>query len=333
MNSPVTKQLLFEHFAGRLTALQRGRLEEWLREPANRELYYEWLEEWERLNLQYAADHEPALHQSLQQIDQWQHQQHCADTPSFTIRRSPFRGRWLAIAATIVLCLTAGLYVSRSYWLYRTIETAYGEIRLVTLPDGSKVTLNAHSSLQLLRFGFGSQSRKVLLVGEATFSVKHTPTHQRFVVKTPNDVEVVVLGTEFNVFARSRGTQVVLNKGKIQLQYKSAQQPPRQLLMRPGDLVTLDARGKLAVRHDARPEVITAWQQHRFVFSQTAMTEIIALAQENYNLTVQLKDSQLADRTVSGTFQADNADEFLQVIAELLEINYSRKENTVTFFD
>ena len=138
--------------------------------------------------------------------------------------------------------------------------------------------------------------------------------------------------TEFNVYARSGDTKVVLKKGTIRLDVPSAAQTNRSLLMHPGDLVQMDRAGKLAIQHGTPPEVVTAWQEHRFVFSQTSMAEITTLIKENYNLSVTLKNSQLADRTVSGTFQARTADEFLQVIAQLLEVNYNQQDNRVTFF-
>ena len=332
MEYSITKQILFEHFSGRLTALQRSRVEAWLREPANRERYYEWLEEWEHLNLQYIADRDTAFRQSLEQIEQWEQEPINPAKKIFLVRRYLPGTSRLLIAASLGLCLLLGGYASRSYWLNQTIATAYGEIRRVTLPDGSVVTLNAHSSVTFPRFGFGKRTRTVALTGEATFSVRHTKINQRFVVHTPKGLDVVVLGTEFNVYARLDDIKVVLKKGAIRLDVPSTAQTNRSLLMRPGDLVQMDKAGKLAIRHGTQPEVVTAWQDYRFIFSRTSMAEITTLVKENYNLTVTLNDSQLAERTVSGTFQARTADEFLQVIAQLLEVNYNRQENSVTFF-
>lgn len=332
MEYSITKQILFEHFSGRLTALQRNRVEAWLREPANWERYYEWLEEWEHLNLQYIADKDTAFRQSIEQIEQWEQEQASPPKKIFTVRRYSFGTYRLLIAASVCLFLLVGGYLSRSYWLNHTIATAYGEIRQVTLPDGSVVMLNTHSSVTFPRFGFGERTRTVALTGEASFSVRHTKTNQRFVVHTQKGLDIVVLGTEFNVYARSGDMKVVLKKGAIRLDVQSTAKTSRSLLMHPGDLVSVNKAGKLAIRHKIRPEALTAWQDHRFIFSQTSMAEIMTLMKENYNLTVTLKDSQLAERTVSGTFQARTADEFLQVIAQLLEVNYNRQENRVTFF-
>lgn len=330
MDHSLTKQLLFDHFSGQLTALQRSRVEAWLGEPANREQYYEWLEEWEHLNLQYLADKDQALSQSLEEIECWEQKKMASPGKHITVWWQPFFNYRLLAAASICLCLLLGGYLSRTFWLYQTVATEYGEIRRVDLPDSSVVVLNTNSSLRFPRFGFGERTRVVDLTGEATFSVKHTRSHRPFIVQTIKGLDVVVLGTEFNVYTRAGNTKVALKKGAVQVLLAS--QPDRRLLMRPGDLVSVDKTGKLALQHGTRPDLATAWQEHRFIFSQTSMAEIIKLAKENYNLTITLKDSRLADRTVSGTFQARSTEEFLQVIAELLEINYNREKSAVTFF-
>lgn len=331
MDQSVTRHTLFEHFAGRLSPLQRTLLEDWLREPIHRELYYQALEEWERLNAQYLADDETALAESLAQLESWEQERIPAVGPLMSPNPFRFTIRWAATLTGLVL-LIAGLYLGRSYFLNRTIATAYGEIRRETLPDGSTVTLNANSSLRVPRFGFGPRTREVFLKGEAAFSVKHTPDDQRFVVKTSNDFDVVVLGTEFSVYARQRGSRVVLNRGKVQLAYHPGNQT-HQLTMKPGDLVSLDHHGHAALQRVAQPEAHVAWKDHRFAFRETSVQEIADLLNETYGLTVVLNSPELADRTVSGTFQAATADEFLQVIAELLEVNYHRQSNEVTFFD
>ncbi|MBO0952683.1 FecR family protein [Fibrella forsythiae] len=333
MNQLITKDMLFEHFAGRSTALQRTSIADWLKQPANQIQYMVWLDEWERHNLQYAADDDKGLSTLMNRIDAWEQQQRAgtlAEEPQ--VRPLRVRWRWLA-AASAVLCLTAGLYAGRQSLLYRTEETAFGETRQLTLPDGSQVTLNAHSALRLPRFGFGDKTRTVWLTGEAAFSIKHTPTHQRFTVHTNRGVEVIVLGTEFDVSDRPGGTKVVLSKGAIQLNYSSPSAPVRQLRLKPGDAVSVDPVGQLTESHTTQPAISTAWRDHRFVFNSTPVHEIANLLRDTYNLQVVLKDQALGERRVTGSFQADDADEFLQVVAELLEINYRQKDNTVTFFE
>ncbi|MFD2934186.1 FecR family protein [Spirosoma flavum] len=333
MNQAITKEMLIEHFAGRTTALQRTMIADWLQQPANQTQYVAWLDEWERHHLQYLANDDAALHTLMNRIDTWEQQQPTSvESRQGRIRPLPTDPRWL-VAAAVILCLLVGLYSGQRQLLYRTIETAFGETRRLTLPDGSRVTLNAHSTLRIPRFGFGNKTRAVWLTGEAAFAISHTATHQRFIVNTDRGVEVVVLGTEFNIYDRPGGTKVVLSKGAIQLNYSSPAKPVRQLKLTPGDFVNIDPSGQLTQNHTTQPNVSTAWCDHRFVFNSTPVREIADLLRDTYNLRVVLKNQQVASRTVTGSFQANNADEFLQVVAGLLEINYKQHENTVTFFD
>ena len=328
MDNFITKRLLFDHFAGRLTPLQQSQIAEWLQQPAHHELYYEWLEEWERHNLQYAADPETALHQALLFIDQQGQTQ-----PEPAIRRLTVGqnwlpgGNWMAVAATIVACLAAGLYGSRSYWLFKTVETAFGEVRRVALDDGSVVTLNANSTLRYARFGFGSHTRHVQFRGEALFSVTHTTTDQPFVVETPNGPEVMVLGTQFTVFARPRGLKVALNQGQIRLRYQAEnpnQQARRQVLMKPGDLITMSPKGRVQYKRSKQQPLGPAWLKHRFVFDETPLLEVAAVFADEFGVQIEIADSVLAHETVTGSFTAYSADELLEILAERANLRYQK---------
>ena len=194
---------------------------------------------------------------------------------------------WLAAASVVLVIVLAGL-LFRNQIIYQTYTTAFGETRSLTLDDGTSVRLNANSSLRVPRWGFGRTSREVLLMGEADFSVTHTPDDQKFVVKTVKDFEVVVLGTEFTVFARNRGARVLLNKGKVQLHYQE-NKIARQVTMKPGDLVTLDPENHIALKMRKQPQLPPIGNEKRFVFEETTLEEVAYMLEENYGLQVEIK--------------------------------------------
>ncbi|MBC7570057.1 MAG: FecR domain-containing protein [Spirosoma sp.] len=339
MNEHINKQRLFDYFAGKSTALEKKQIDEWSREPSHTEQFYRWLDEWEQSHLQFTADQPVAFsrYHDFLYADQSgaTNAALVEETPSRFMQ--PFSGRtWLvwAIAASVILMV--GLFAFRELLLTRTYETAYGETRLVNLPDGSAVTLNSNSSLQIPRFGFGKQwpgnpwfgspTRQVVLVGEALFSVTHTATNQRFVVRITN-AEVVVLGTEFTVFARPRGTKVVLNRGKVEVHYQQTDRQPRQVTMKPGDLLTLTPEGELTHQQLQQPPASPAWTEHRFVFDKTQLTEIVAILAENYGLTAEIADAETGQMTISGAYSAQTADELLRIVAEVLNIDIDRQSD------
>ncbi|KAA9349023.1 FecR family protein [Larkinella humicola] len=327
MKTQVTKELLFNYFAGRTTAFQKQLIDEWAKDTDNREQFFQWLEIWESQHPQYVADVQTALdrHQMRMAQDPQEDEPAGADRPIPIIHQPWFR--WVAAASVTLLVVSSWVY--RDDIMNEKYTTTYGETRQLTLADGSEVTLNANSTLKVPRFGFGSQTRDVALSGEATFSVTHTTDDQRFVVKTNRNFEVVVLGTEFSVYNRERGGKVVLNKGKVQLRYQEGK-APRQLMMKPGDLVTLNRRdGQVQLQKLSQPENASAWRENRFVFEETTLEEITHLFRENYGLVLEITDPKLAKWTVSGSFTARNAEELLESLMEGSALTYKRTGNHI----
>lgn len=327
MQQPVSKHTVFEHFEGRTSPLQRHLLEEWLRTPANRETYYEWLEEWENRHLQYIADTDGALRQSLPSLAIQP-----ATEPSPVVRPPRIMFRRVAAAAMILLALSGILYLSKDFLLYKTFETAYGQVKKITLTDGTVVTLNAHSTLRLSRFGFGKEGRQVYLRGEADFDVTHTPDHQPFQVHIDKGFDVTVLGTQFTVYARTRKTQLLLKTGKVRIDYAEGTRQ-RKVFMKPGELVSLDPQGRFAHQTVRSPRPYDAWKEYRYEFHHTPLQEIAYMLQENYGLEVEINSARLATETVNGTFPAKTAEELLQAIALAYDINVNRQDSKVVFFE
>lgn len=329
----VTKFLLLEYHAGRATPLQVKLIEDWLREPAHESLYYETLFEWESASPQYLVDTAAALDAYRHRLSEPVPRRGGVPFAEPTARRWHFPA-WL-VAASALLAVLSGWWF-RDTIRYQTHTTGFGEIKSLALPDGSRVTLNANSTLRVPRFGFGREwpwvpGREVKLTGEAEFSVVHTQTQQRFVVKTRRNLNVEVLGTEFGVFTRDRATRVVLARGKVKLSYRHPNTRPAELTMRPGQQVTLDEHGSLILRNNVKPREVLAWKERRYVFNDTPLREIGYLIHENYGLCVDILSPALASRMVTGTYEATNADELLLALGQLLDIQITRKKNKVIF--
>ncbi|MVM29198.1 DUF4974 domain-containing protein [Spirosoma sp. HMF4905] len=315
MPEPPPKQLLFDFFAGKSTALQKQWIADWLKESENRVLYYQYLNEWESQHPQYRADVQPALDRfraAVQQVETTPE-----PSPFVAVSRGDSwssRSIWFW-AASVLLALSIGGYLSRGVIRYETYHTAYGETRTFKLSDGTTVALNANSTLRVPRWRFGQQGREVKLDGEAEFSVSHLPNHQRFIVRTSTDFAVEVLGTEFVVYARDQRRKVILSRGQVKVLY----QPGKQLLMKPGDWIALSESGQLQRKITAQPAKFSSWKQHRFTFDQTSVAEICQLIHENFGLTVRVTDSTLAQRQISGVFKAEKPDELVDDLVDLLQ--------------
>lgn len=330
----VTKALLLDYHAGRVTALQRKLIEDWLQDDRNRSTYYETLIEWESTHPQYVADVTIGLNRFRHRLADPQPATSTLIPDNVPVKPllSQLRASWLAAASVSLLLLGGWLF--RTSILYKTYTTQSGQVQRLVLPDGSQVALNANSVLRLSRFGWssGNSTRDVFLTGEAEFSVRHLTDHRRFVVHTNRQLDIEVLGTEFVVLARPRATRVVLLRGKVKLHYQPGQQSEKTLTMRPGQKVTLDARNQaLELTNSSRPNDFSAWKNRQYVFHDTPLTEIGQMIQDDFGLRVVIKEPSLAERQVSGTYNVTQVDELLSALEELLSIRITRQRDRVTF--
>ncbi|GGM90304.1 anti-sigma factor [Dyadobacter beijingensis] len=327
MKPQITQQLLFDYFSGRVSPIQKQLVDEWAKDADHRELFYQSLHAWESQHPQYIVDLDKAM------------AGHTARMVSKAVKRPDWmrparpldgwirkRGAIKVAASILVAALLCWQF--RKPILNRTYTTHYGEVRQINLPDGSTVTLNANSAITVPRFGFGDSERAIGLEGEALFSVKHTQNHSRFVVRTGQNFDIEVLGTEFSVYNRGKSGRVVLNRGKVQLRYDQGP-APKTITMRPGEVVRLNGQGNAHLQKVRNPESLSAWRDNRFVFENTSLTEIAQLFADTYGLTLVISDPELAKWTITGSFTAHNADELLETLMEVSSLSYTRSGNQI----
>ena len=324
MKNFVNNELLEKYFEGRATIFEKKLIDDWAKSPQNQEVFYKILYQKERHNPQFIPDTENAISRHLKRINDLEANIVIDAIPP---RKLIFWKKWMW-AASILLILGITTWYNKSTILYKNYHSEFGEIKTLTLQDGSIVTLNANSTLQVPRFGFGEKVREVFLEGEGQFSVKHTIDNLPFIVKTARNLDVIVLGTEFTVFSRNRGAKVVLSKGKVRLQY-SDKQKIKQILMTPGELVAFDNTNKLEKISKTIPQIHSAWTEHRFVFNETTLKEISMLFMENFGVEVKIEGKELANWTVSGSFTAKNEDELLEILADASNLTIKHQQDYI----
>jgi transmembrane sensor len=333
MNHTVSKHSLFTYLAGQATPIERQTVEEWLKNPANSDTFHGWLLEWEMRSLQFTPDAEAAFEKLTQRLEQTETPE-AAEEPA-PLRSSRFRlGGWgtYLVAAMVVLALGVAIPPLRTLLFYQTYQTADNQAQTIRLEDGTDVVLEANSALQVPRFGFWGKVRQVVLTGEGRFSVTHKPDHQRFVVQTSDQFQIEVLGTEFTVYARKQQTNVVLDRGKIRVDYKAGAQK-QQLIMKPGEMVTLSQRGTIQLRKLAPVKAVVAQLEHVFQFRDTSLWEACYLINEHFGMKVEIADDSLAHRTISGDFRAQTADELLDLLTATSDLRIDSTGNTLLLKD
>ena len=238
---------------------------------------------------------------------------------------------WYAVAASVLFLIGAGMAF---WWLtvansWTNIRTAYGQTRTVQLADGSQVILNSNSQLRYASSWQDTAAlREVWLEGEAYFSVVHTATNQKFIVHL-DEVEVEVLGTEFNVQDRPGKTQVVLSEGKVRLQTKHTTETAA-VVMQPGDLVEFTDQDQSFVKKEVQPDIYSSWRKGLLTFDKATLGEVIAVLEHNYGYQVNLDNPAWSDLEFTAKVASDKPDLLLELLAESFDFALIRQNKTIT---
>ncbi|WP_339922097.1 FecR domain-containing protein [uncultured Cyclobacterium sp.] len=310
------KELLLNYFKGSVSVIQKKWIDDWVNESLeNEEVFYSYLEEWERKNPQYLTDTEQAL-VTFRNKSESGISQKIGSGSSLKPQKRRALKLFLVASLTLFGLLFLGTFDKVTV---KTYNTGYGEMITITLYDGTIVHLNANSELKTPRFALFSNSRKVELLGEASFNVTHDPIN-KFIVHTMNGLDVIVHGTEFTVYNRRHNTEVQLKSGKVEL-IKHNANGDESVLMKPGEKVRMEIDGVLQKEKVKAPEDIASWTQYRYVFDQTSLIEIARIISDNYGVEVEISGDSIGKRTLSGSFRSEDAKEFAEAVAQVLGIS------------
>jgi len=192
---------------------------------------------------------------------------------------------------------------------FNTIETPKGGQYQLIMPDGTRVWLNAMSSLKF-PVNFGATERKVELNGEGYFEVAHNKKIP-FRVSVPGQ-QLEVLGTHFNVnaYANEKAIRTTLLEGSVMVQ-EDAQS--KQVILSPG-MQSVIAGGKLSVK-EVDTELAVAWKNGSFVFNNDNLEGIMRQVSRWYDVDVEYKNEGARARLFSGSISRfENASQVLDIL-------------------
>lgn len=229
-------------------------------------------------------------------------------------------GRRAVVASVALACVIA---IGLGWWRSNQglVRGEIGQPRNLVLQDGSQVTLDTSSSIQVEE----SDSRRFvrLLAGRARFQVARDPARP-FIVHA-GDQQVIALGTVFTVTSEPNQTSIVLENGQVMV--RSDQQ--RQTAVATGDERILTPGDRLIFRSHAvtpeqdRPDLarLDAWRRGRAVFEDVSLESAVREMNRYNRRTIELTDSTSAALHVSGTYRTDDPEAFARSLAELLPVD------------
>jgi transmembrane sensor len=173
-----------------------------------------------------------------------------------------------------------GVGISRQEEAFNKIATSRGGQYQIVLSDGTKVWLNASSSLHY-PVAFSGKERKVELTGEAYFEVAKNPS-QPFIVKV-KDVDVKVLGTHFNIMSFDDEDKIAttLLEGAVNVTKGDASR-----LMKPGQQLSCYTAGKIEMKNNVDVGEVIAWKNGKFHFVNADIKTIMRQLSRWYNIDV-----------------------------------------------
>jgi len=253
--------------------------------------------------------------------------------PDFFARARHFRrGAPAFVAAAAAIAVIVVLW--RAPWERRGPAAVAAPLvradtsQFLRLPDGSVVEMKAGSEVLPQ---FVPAERRVLLVrGEAHFTVAKNPARPFIVVA--GGVAVRAVGTVFDVRLDASSVEVLVTEGKVQVNspmLAASSAPVPATLLVAGECAVVATAGETAagaptVAAVAPQEIekMLSWQASRLVFDATPLVEVVArfnrhLA-ERHGERLVLLDPELGAMRISGRFQADNVESFV----ELLETSF-----------
>ena len=258
--------------------------------------------------------------------------------------------RWsVAMAGAAVVLLIAGyLFLRRGKEEAKDDNTAQqyftktGEKRMLLLPDGTRVTLNAGTAIRLDK-SFGQHTREVFLKGEAFFDVwsnKALP----FTVHT-TDMDVQALGTSFNVksYDNDRKSETVLIQGLVEVNLKK--DGNRKLILHPNEKLTwmnknavIDAVAgpeKEAQQPESEHPIVSAvkktaggeikevaWVESNLVFEDDSFEDIALQLDRWYGVHIQFSNGEAKRYRFTATFKKEKIENVLEMLKLSKKFNY-----------
>jgi transmembrane sensor len=290
--------------SGAMTVNEAAELEAWLAAGADHQMAFDSVE------LMWAASeairHEPAVLEIREEALK-------AGRPGRRI------AAFAALAASLgALVVTGAVYTSQHNALTpgpRTFSTSPGQTTTITLPDGSKVTLDADTVVR----AHETRARRSLdlIKGRAFFRVAKDPSRP-FVVAA-RDKTVTAVGTAFDVALRPDGVKVTLLEGKVKVDAASAAPSPLSPLrhqsteMTAGSQLTAPDDGSWRMaKIDASEE--TSWAAGQLVFAGKSLSEVAGELNRRSDKKVIIADASVGRAVISGSFDAGDVEGFVRAV-------------------
>lgn len=263
-------------------------------------------------------------------------QERVAATQTFKPKRNL---RWLSYAAAMALM------VAVSYFSFKggqsNLETSFGDIVVeapqgsrtqMTLPDGTKVWLNAGSKISYSQ-GFSIVNRFIRLVGEGYFEVAHNELLPFRV--SSKDLQVSVLGTKFNFrdYPTDAEAIVSLAEGKVALD-DLTHSGKETIYLTPNQRAVMSKQNGNIEIEDYTVSNSIQWTTGNLIFDGEQLKDIVKDLERSYNVKITIANKNLLTLRFYGDFvrQEQSLNEVLDALSATGKIHYKTVGENITIY-
>lgn len=197
------------------------------------------------------------------------------------------------------------------------------KIKKMTLPDGTAVWLMSGSTITYPSNFTGNKTRNVEITGEAFFNVAKDSLHP-FILKL-GEVGLKVVGTSFNVmnYDDEDRVNVVLKTGKVDMFKGKYNLNDDFVHLAPGQLMTYK-KGELEfLVSNVDVAKYTSWINGTLLFRDDRFEEVLKKLGKWYNITIEIKDSEVSDFLFTATIKNENLDQIVDLLKYSTPFKYS----------
>jgi len=307
-----------------LSVDEEGRLQEWISSSAeNRDLFNQlkilWNERIDDYAIYQKADEVSAWNILLSRLENRNsklNENSGIVTGDFTRKRKSFMS-WASVAAILLIAAGLSIWYTGGYRSRDDVyQTASGEQRKVSLPDGSTVRLYPGSRIEISK-QFNKQNRVVKLVaGEAFFDIKHDEKSS-FIVDM-GTATVKDIGTSFFIQKKTDSIKVTVETGEVVFTVNENNESRKLSAGMSLQFFTETENAKPVILVDSA--LIS--KQNLLYFDKTVLSDIVLKLQQAFNKTVVIVDSSIAQKRFTANLEGQSLEGALEILSKSLNIKY-----------
>nr|WP_199082477.1 FecR domain-containing protein [Pedobacter sp. ASV19] len=210
-----------------------------------------------------------------------------------------------------------------------TQHTAPMEIKVVTLEDGTIVTLNSNTDLRYPK-KFDKSTREVYLKGEAYFQVKHDDK-KAFIIHS-GKLKTQVLGTTFTVTAYNENEpmNVSVLTGKVSV--KDEVKDKWIILTRGQSASTIKDHSGFNLIQMSNPEEAICWLEDKLIFDNLTLEECALRLSNKFGVKIKIENTRVSKKRITAIFQKKTLPNILNAITKLTHSSYKQQNDVYIIY-